>query len=465
VAILNTATAQSLPVGTEGPICVRGAPCFRGYGVLANDPTATLPETFLPGGWFNTGDLGYLDSDGYLYITGRSKEVINRGGEIISPMEVEEEVASHPDVVECAAFSASHDVLQEVVGIVVVPAPGLPRLDLPSLHAYLGERLTAPKWPQVLVFLECGLPKSHTNKLLRVKLGNRFCLPQLNDDMSYLERTFEGQCPPQGTALDVPISVHPVSASAETTEAQLKTILSIDVEELKTNLWIRPNPKRADSLVCYVCGVQLVDAIQAAKEVLDAYAVPTHFIAVDDSNSDPGKFPEPQIKDALTTILQRTSVTDRPIDPVVESITSLFVQLLKLDYIPAPNANFFHLGGSSMLASQLASKIRKQFSVACSGAEIFHYPDGESLAKIVRKRSSSNRASSDDTTATSNTTTGVFADDASDSDGGRSVSDHGAPFPPKHMPIHCSWWASLVQLVPMFVVVSRTPFAHCCLHS
>ena len=87
VAILNTDTGEPLSPMEEGPICVRGEPCFRGYGVLANDPNAAKPASFLKDGWFNTGDLGYLDADGYLYITGRSKEVINRGGEIIAPME------------------------------------------------------------------------------------------------------------------------------------------------------------------------------------------------------------------------------------------------------------------------------------------------------------------------------------------------------------------------------------------
>lgn len=151
VAILNTATIQSLPVGTEGPICVRGQPCFRGYGTLANDPDATVPETFLKDGWFNTGDLGYLDSDGYLYITGRSKEVINRGGEIIPPMEVEEAVMSHPDVLACAAFSAAHDVLQETVGLCVVlkNEHKIRKLDLPTLHAFVADKLASPKWPQV----------------------------------------------------------------------------------------------------------------------------------------------------------------------------------------------------------------------------------------------------------------------------------------------------------------------------
>ena len=84
IAILNTSTGMSLPIGHEGPICVRGDPCFRGYGKIANDPSAVVTGiTFMKDGWFNTGDLGHMDEEGYLFITGRSKEVINRGGEII----------------------------------------------------------------------------------------------------------------------------------------------------------------------------------------------------------------------------------------------------------------------------------------------------------------------------------------------------------------------------------------------
>jgi acyl-CoA synthetase (AMP-forming)/AMP-acid ligase II len=83
----------------------------------------------LKDGWFNTGDLGYLDEDGYFYITGRSNEVINRGGEVISP-------------IDGWAFNAVNDVLQEVVGITLVVVPDRLRLHLPPLHKYL-DRLTA----------------------------------------------------------------------------------------------------------------------------------------------------------------------------------------------------------------------------------------------------------------------------------------------------------------------------------
>jgi long-subunit acyl-CoA synthetase (AMP-forming) len=69
-----------------GEICIRGPPCFSGY---ENNPESNS-QSFLPGGWFKTGDCGFLDEGNYLYITGRSKEIINRGGETISPMEIEQ---------------------------------------------------------------------------------------------------------------------------------------------------------------------------------------------------------------------------------------------------------------------------------------------------------------------------------------------------------------------------------------
>lgn len=339
VAILNPVTGESLPVGEEGPICVRGQPCFRGYGQLANDPKQKIGDSFLPGGWFNTGDLGHLDEDGYLFITGRSKEVINRGGEIISPMEVEEAVSSHPDIAACAAFSAAHNVLQEVVGIVIVMKAKRPRLDLPSLHEYLGERLAAPKWPQCLVFMD-ELPKSHTNKLLRVKLGSRLQLPELSDEMNATERTYEAKCPPQGTSLDIPIPATRVSILALEVERALVPLLAIGKGKA---LSVVPHPRRKGALVCYLVDIERRRAIDAAIKCLDRYAVPTHFVQVAESEFAAKEYPAPAMTDAVASILQ--SESSGPVDSLTREVQEMFAKMLDLDYIPGSEANFFHLGG------------------------------------------------------------------------------------------------------------------------
>ena len=441
IAIINLANMEQLVAHQEGPICVRGEPLFRGYGKLASDPDGKLPETFLNDGWFNTGDLGYLDEEGYLYITGRSKEVINRGGEIISPMEVEEAISSHPAILACAAFSARHDVLQEVVGIVLVMKPNYPRLDLMGLHAFLGDKLGAPKWPQCLVFLD-GLPKSHTNKLLRVKLDTRFGLPQLCDDMSPIQRTFEGKCPPQGTSLDERIPVHPVVVSPEESEQKLKAAL-IEPGNGAKEVSIVANSKRVGSFVCYLYNIDCTDAIEAARKVLDGYAVPTHFIQIGQTLcAGTAVLREPTVNDALDTILQSSS-SSGPIDPLVASVQEIFIQLLKIEYMPKTDTNFFQLGGSSLLASQLASKIRKEFGVNCSGAEIFHHSTIDDLAKLIRKR----RPATDETISTASE-----SQDDSSGNGDKSFTDYGAPFDSKHIPPQCSFWAMVFQLVPMFVV-------------
>eukprot|EP00956_Cyclotella_meneghiniana_P032073 scaffold86406_cov44-Cyclotella_meneghiniana.AAC.6 len=106
IANLNDYPAKRLGPGIAGNILVRGSPCFGGY---END-NATNEESFYvvdgKEGWFNTGDIGHLDASNYLYISGRSKEVINRGGETISPFEIEEAIILHPLVKETLAFSA-----------------------------------------------------------------------------------------------------------------------------------------------------------------------------------------------------------------------------------------------------------------------------------------------------------------------------------------------------------------------
>jgi acetyltransferase-like isoleucine patch superfamily enzyme len=435
VAILNTSTLEPLKPGEEGAICVKGEPCFRGYGVLANDAAAKKPESFMKDGWFNTGDLGFLDEDGYLYITGRSKEVINRGGEIIPPMEVEEAVISHPEIKACAAFSAAHDVLQETVGLVVVTEPGKPRtLDLPTLHAFVADKLATPKWPQCLVFMEGGLPKSHTNKLLRVKLGSRLGLPELSDTMSTTERTFEAKCPPQGTPLDDPIPSRRVQVNPTKVQTILRKAVNCDL------LWIVPHPKRPEAVVAHVSkNVHVMSMLEKAQEMLHLYEVPTHVCTVqDDRFTDVKKLAEitPGPLEAVATILSAGNSGGANSNPLIGQVQNIFVELLNLDYIPAASANFFQIGGSSMTASQLASKIRKTFNIACTGAEVFHHGTCQAMADLIQSRQ-------DPTSSDAGQPAGPSSTDR---------KFYHASFPAMKIPPQNSLFAWVVQLLPMFFI-------------
>lgn len=475
VKILNLTTLKELPHGTEGPICVRGSPCFRGYeqNKLERSANQHNHTTFLEGGWFNTGDLGYMDRDGYLYITGRSKEVINRGGEIISPMEVEEAVLSHEHVQACAAFSALHNVLQEVVGIVLVMHPNRPRLDLHSLHEYLADdKLINAKWPQCLVFMD-ALPKSHTNKLLRVKLGQRLGLPELNDSMVPLERTFQAKCPPQGTPLSNAIPSEQVTVSAALVQVELARVLVTDVHEQQ--LWVVPHPTRIGSLVCHIYQIGVDRAIQVARETLHQYAVPSHFVKLEKQVLEERNLPFPKPHDSVFYILQNPGKTDgsalaetKPADKLVADLQQSFLDLLDLDCLPSPETNFFQLGGSSMMASQLASKVRKQHEVMISGAEVFHHPTCVAMAALIRERKehqqscvspasgsisrSSSHSQAHQKDGDSQKSASVAEMSLSTIHPHKTIDTRGVPFEAKRLAPRPSLWASLFQLVPLTVV-------------
>ena len=104
-----------LPPDSSGEIVVRGATVIQGYD---DDPIADRDA--FTGGWFRTGDQGYLDRDGYLFVTGRLKEIINRGGEKIAPWEVEDVLTAHPAVLEAIVFAVPHVRLGEDVAAAVV---------------------------------------------------------------------------------------------------------------------------------------------------------------------------------------------------------------------------------------------------------------------------------------------------------------------------------------------------------
>lgn len=168
VGVVDESKAFVVPKQT-GEVVIRGNTVIEGY---ENNPAAN-EESFFDG-WFRTGDEGFLDEDGYLFLTGRIKEQISRGGEKISPLEVEDVLLTYPSVAEAAVFAIPDDRLGEDVGAVVVPGDG-PAPTEAELRQYLRERLAAFKVPRTIVFVE-QIPTGATGKLQRIGMAEKLGL-------------------------------------------------------------------------------------------------------------------------------------------------------------------------------------------------------------------------------------------------------------------------------------------------
>jgi acyl-CoA synthetase (AMP-forming)/AMP-acid ligase II len=169
VRIMAESDTRLMGPGEIGEVVVRGDNVTAGY--LAN-PSAN--DTAFPDGWFRTGDQGYLSADGYLTLTGRLKEIINRGGEKISPREIDEVLLEHPSVEQVVVFAVPHELLGEDVAAAVVLGEG--QVVTPeTLRAFAAERLAAFKVPRRIVLLE-AIPKGPTGKLQRIGLAQKLGL-------------------------------------------------------------------------------------------------------------------------------------------------------------------------------------------------------------------------------------------------------------------------------------------------
>jgi acyl-CoA synthetase (AMP-forming)/AMP-acid ligase II len=168
VATLDLAN-QVLAPGERGEVVIKGPTVIDGY---ENNPEAN--RSAFTDGWFHTGDEGFLDGEGYLFLTGRLKEQINRGGEKISPLEVDEALLHHPAVAEAITFAIPHDALGEEVGAAVVLEEGHEVTER-ELRSYLSEHLAAFKVPRRIVFV-AEIPKGATGKIQRIGLADRLPL-------------------------------------------------------------------------------------------------------------------------------------------------------------------------------------------------------------------------------------------------------------------------------------------------
>ncbi|HXN83036.1 MAG TPA: AMP-binding protein, partial [Myxococcales bacterium] len=158
-----------LPHGAVGEVVIRGPNVTSGYEA---NPEANAKA--FTNGWFRTGDQGVIDDEGYLRLTGRLKELINRGGEKISPLEVDEVLMDHPAVQQCVTFAVPHDKLGEEVAAAVVLREGQTCTDR-ELREFAEKRLADYKVPRKILFL-AEIPKGATGKLQRIGLAAKLGL-------------------------------------------------------------------------------------------------------------------------------------------------------------------------------------------------------------------------------------------------------------------------------------------------
>jgi acyl-CoA synthetase (AMP-forming)/AMP-acid ligase II len=155
---------NEVPRGTQGEIMIRGENVMKGY-YKAADVTANALE---PDGWLHTGDLGYMDEDGFVFVTGRIKELIIKGGENIAPKEIDEALYRHPAILDAAAVGIPDERYGEEIMACVTLKPGQTVTEA-ALLEHCREHLGPFKTPSVIKILE-ELPKGPSGKIQRLKL-------------------------------------------------------------------------------------------------------------------------------------------------------------------------------------------------------------------------------------------------------------------------------------------------------
>ncbi|KIM44384.1 hypothetical protein M413DRAFT_67790 [Hebeloma cylindrosporum] len=383
---------HELATGGMGAICVRGLPTFDGYELSPEIGSALDRSAFSSEGWFDSGDVGYLDEDGYLFITGRSKEIINKGGEVISPFEVEEAiVTAAKDYVKFAlAFSVEHDVLQEAIGVVIVSEESRSRISLQQLHDLLRGHLHPSKWPFAVVYMD-DVPKNSAGKPLRIGLSKRFGIGTLSDDVPILHRHFEAALPANQHLISEPIPCTRVSICDDNVESVLRNIPGVDDvalrrrvdESLAANVSVAPRSK-----------LVVRDITTFVVLLVPGYAVPNHICLIRgplardlSGNYDYDK-------------MEKQSLDDEAIDLDEQQllVRGIFADILGVDPTQMQkDSDFFLLGGNSLLLGKLSYHLRRQLGINIGVADLFAESTIQGIATLIEQESDMDRGTGHDT--------------------------------------------------------------------
>ncbi|KAJ7824634.1 acetyl-CoA synthetase-like protein [Mycena olivaceomarginata] len=366
---------QVLPSGSTGAICVRGLPTFQGYEVSPDINVQLDTSAFTSEGWFDSGDMGHMDSDGYLFITGRSKDIINKGGEVISPFEVEEAIvtAAKRYVKTTLAFGIEHDVLQETIGVVIVPVPGKPQVGLAQLHDLLREHLHPSKWPFAVVYMD-DVPKNSAGKPLRIKLATRLGIGRLSDSMPAFHRHFVADVPDKLVSLSEPIRCARVTFDIPTIERALLDIHGVH------DVAVRCRQDGSPEAFVSAAGLKSSELKEAISDVLPGYATP------DPLHVFPGNLKKNASGDVDFAGME-AEIAEMNASAMSEQallVRDIIGNLLTAD--PGKingDADFFLLGGNSLLLGKLAYQIRKETSVSIPVAMLFTHTTVKKIAALI----------------------------------------------------------------------------------
>jgi len=351
VAIFHEEKHEVVSQGGTGEIVLKGPTITGGY---VNNPTANASS--FTDGWFRTGDQGYLDEDGYLFITGRLKEIINRGAEKISPAEVDVILMEYPAVAQAVTFSVPHPQLGEEVAAAVVLHENA-SADEAQILEHVVKRLADFKVPRRILILD-ELPKGATGKVQRIGMAEKLgvisvggrlidtarietCLKALPGVEKALVAAKEDA---EGVSRLVAYLVH--SGSAEPTLADMRSVLSRDLPDfmVPADLFV------LDDIPCLADGKPDLEAL-----------------------------PSPRASAAVSRDERR-----EPKDEIESTLVRLWQEVLEKDDIGV-NDDFFELGGDSLLAEQLLLRIDEEFGKLFFVSVLFEAVTIAEMAEILRQ--------------------------------------------------------------------------------
>lgn len=168
VRIVDLVNGQELGQNTVGELAVRGALVSKGYYKLPEETARAYRN-----GWFHTGDMAYQDAEGFLYVVGRTREMINRGGENVYPVEVENILHLHPKILDVAVFGLSDPVMGSAVACAVIPRPDTGEITAKEIQEFCVGQLADYKIPRKIFFV-ADLPKNPGGKVIKKKLVEQF---------------------------------------------------------------------------------------------------------------------------------------------------------------------------------------------------------------------------------------------------------------------------------------------------